>query len=142
MPAKTEAWAKPAQNQPGTGLGPSAERWRCYHLGMTRIGSTLLAILALTAVILIAFGLTAVPADTPADTVTGQVAGVEPASLTTISSLTIEDDSGREWTFEGVGTFAGFTPSHLEEHRTLREPVTVEYEETPGGILIILSLSD
>ena len=109
---------------------------------MTRIGSILLAILALVAVILIAFGLTAVPANIDADAVTGQVVSVEPASVTTISSLTIEDASGKEWNFEGEGTFAGYTPAHLEEHRALREPVTVEYEETTGGILRILSVSD
>ena len=109
---------------------------------MARIGTTLLALLALAAVILIAFGLLVAPAGTGADAVTGQVVSVEQASVTTISSVTLVDDSGKEWEFEGGGTFAGFTPSHLEEHRALREPVTVEYERTANGTLKILNVSD
>ncbi len=107
---------------------------------MTRTGSTLLALLALAAVILIAFGLSAIPAGTKS--VTGQIVSVEPASVTTISFLTLVDDSGKEWIFEGESTFSGLTPSHLEEHRALREPVIVEYEATADGVLKILSVSD
>lgn len=107
---------------------------------MTRLGTTLLALLALAAVILIAFGLSVVPNAT--DTVTGQVVSVEQASVTMISRLTLVDDSGRQWEFEGGGTFAGFTPSHLEEHRALQEQVTVEYETTASGIMQILNVSD
>ena len=107
---------------------------------MTRIGSTLLALLALVAVILIVFGLSAIPAGT--NTVTGQIVSVEATSVTTISSLTLVDDSGKEWKFEGGGTFAGLTPSHLEEHRALQEPVTVEFERAANGVLEILNVSD
>ena len=74
--------------------------------------------------------------------VTGQVLNVEQSSMTIISSLTLEDDSGKRWTFEGGGIFSGFTPSHLLEHRALGEPVTVEYEETGSGILQIVRLAD
>jgi len=56
--------------------------------------------------------------------------------------LTLEDETGKRWNFEGGGKFAGFTPSHLEEHMTLREQVTVGYEEDADGVLIILSVSD
>ena len=76
------------------------------------------------------------------DTVRGQVVAVEPASVTTISSLTIRDEAGKQWLFTGAGTFSGFTPSHLEEHRALQEPVTVEYEELESGELSIIGLSD
>ena len=58
------------------------------------------------------------------------------------SSLKIEDDSGAQWIFIGSDAFTGFTPSHLEEHRMLREPITVEYEKSATGELKILSLSD
>ena len=75
-------------------------------------------------------------------TVTGQVLIVEQSSITTVSSLTLEDDSGKQWTFEGGGVFSGFTPAHLLEHRALGEPVTVEYEETGSGILRIVHLAD
>ena len=75
-------------------------------------------------------------------TVTGQVLIVEQSSITTVSSLTLEDDSGKQWTFEGGGVFSGFTPAHLLEHRALGEPVTVEYEETGSGILQIVRLAD
>ncbi len=98
------------------------------------------ALLAVAAVVSITFGIVLV-LNGP-DSVRGQIVSVEQASVTTISRLTIEDDSGARWDFEGAGTFAGFTPSHLEEHRSLREPVTVEYEKTGDGALIIRGLSD
>ena len=106
----------------------------------TRAGVTLLALLAVTAVVLIAFGLMSAPGRT--ESVTGQVVSVERGSVTTISSLTLEDDSGTRWHFAGASTFAGFTPSHLEQHGVLREPVTVEYERTADGRLKILTVSD
>ena len=109
---------------------------------MNRIGTTLLALVALTAVILIAFGLSSVPVETEPEVVTGQVVSVEQGSVTTILRMTLEDESGKQWTFEGGGNFAGFTPSHLEEHRALGEQVTVEYESAAGGVLKILSVSD
>jgi hypothetical protein len=76
------------------------------------------------------------------DTVTGQIVSVEQASLTTISRLTIKDDAGKQWTFQGDGTFAGFTPSHIEQHRALGESLTVEYEESDSGELTIVAISD
>ena len=80
--------------------------------------------------------------DNNLNTVTGQVLDVETSSVTTVASLTLEDDSGKQWRFEGGGVFAGFTPAHLIEHRALGEPVTVEYEETDSGILRIMHLAD
>ena len=107
---------------------------------MKRHGTKLLAILALAVVVLIAFGLSVV-LDRP-DTVTGRLVSVESASVTTIASLTLVDDSGKQWVFEGKGTFAGFTPSHLDEHRALGEGVTIEYETTAAGTLNILGVAD
>lgn len=98
------------------------------------------AFLAVAAVVMIAIGVMSVVG--APESVTGQVVSVEQASVTTISSLTLMDDSGKQWTFEGGGTFAGFTPSHLEEHRALQEQVTVEYEKSDSGKLMILRLSD
>ncbi|MCZ6538534.1 MAG: hypothetical protein O6922_01740 [Chloroflexi bacterium] len=128
----------PAETMPFP--GPTPSDGVVTIRSMTRIGTTLLALFALTAVVLIAFGLSVAP--TATDTVTGEVVSVEPASVTTIASLTLIDDAGREWKFEGGGTFAGLTPSHLEEHRALGEQVTVEYEETGAGTLKILNVLD
>jgi hypothetical protein len=74
--------------------------------------------------------------------VRGQVISVEQTSVTAFSSLVIEDDSGKKWTFQGAKTFSGFTPSHLEQHRALRESVTVEYEKSESGDLVILGFAD
>ncbi len=76
------------------------------------------------------------------ESVSGQVVSVDSASVTIIANLTVEDATGKHWPFLGAGTFSGFTPSHLIEHRTLREPITVEYEESDSGQLIIVGISD
>ena len=76
------------------------------------------------------------------DAVRGKVVSVESVSVTTISSLTIREDSGKVWTFDGAGTFSGFTPSHLNEHMALQEEITVVYEELEPGVLTIVSIGD
>jgi len=75
-------------------------------------------------------------------TVTGHIVNVESASVTTFSELVIEDGSGSLWTFTGSGHFSGFTPSHLEEHRSLNEPVTIRFSELEDGQLRILAITD
>ncbi|MBT4125484.1 MAG: hypothetical protein HOJ22_03390 [Chloroflexi bacterium] len=107
---------------------------------MIRSGKIFPLVLVAAAVAFIAFGLLSVLGG--GNTVSGKVVSVDSASVTTISSLTIEDDTGEQWTFRGAGTFSGFTPSHLEEHRALQESVTVEYEELDSGELSIVGLSD
>jgi DNA/RNA endonuclease YhcR with UshA esterase domain len=107
---------------------------------MLRSRNIIPALLILAAAISIALGVSTIVGGP--DAVTGQVVSVESASVTTISSLTIEDNSGKLWTFVGSGTFSGFTPSHLEEHRAFRESVTVEYDELENGELSIVGLSD
>ena len=107
---------------------------------MIRSRTVILAIFVLLAMI---FSIvTASCFDSNHNRVTGQVLNVEQSSVTIISSLTLEDDYGKQWTFEGGGVFSGFTPAHLLEHRALGEPVTVEYEETGSGILQIVHLAD
>ncbi|MEE8045873.1 MAG: hypothetical protein V3T49_03440 [Dehalococcoidia bacterium] len=97
-------------------------------------------LLGIIAAIVIGYGIFSA-ADTP-KTVEGQVVSVEQQSITTISSLTLKDASGKQWVFQGAGSFVGFTPSHLREHGALRELVTVEFEETDSGVLTILGISD
>ena len=96
--------------------------------------------LTIATIVLISFVISSVRDDHAS--VEGQVVSFDQTSLTTFSSLRIEDDSGKQWIFIGSNAFTGFTPSHLEEHRTLREPITVEYEKSATGELTILSLSD
>jgi hypothetical protein len=96
----------------------------------------------LTVAVLISIALAVISITRDDDAVRGQVVSVELASLTTISNLTIREDTGKVWMFEGVGTFSGFTPSHLNEHKALQEMITVVYEESEPGVLTIVSISD
>ena len=98
------------------------------------------ALLAVAALISIALAVISIKRD--GDSVRGQVVSVEPASVTTISSLTIREGTGKVWTFEGAGTFSGFTPSHLNEHKALQEVITVVYERSEPDVLTIVSISD
>ena len=112
---------------------------------MNKTRTIVQALFAVAALISIALAVISIKRD--GDAVRGQVVSVEPASVTTISSLTIREDTGREdtgkvWTFEGVGTFSGFSPSHLNEHKALQEMITVVYEESEPGVLTIVSISD
>jgi hypothetical protein len=107
---------------------------------MIRTRTLIPALIIVIAVILTAVGVANVMSGP--DSVSGQVVSVDSASVTTIANLTVVDASGKQWSFLGAGTFSGFTPSHLIEHRTLREPITVEYEESDSGELIIVGISD
>lgn len=72
----------------------------------------------------------------------GLIQNVEGKSLLELESLTITDDSGTLWTFEARGKIIpGFTPSHLNEHRVLGLPVTVEYHRE-GDALVIDDITD
>lgn len=90
--------------------------------------------------VLIAFAIAQIAFRDPS--VTGHVVEVESQSLTTFTSLVIRDDDGEIWTFTGQGTFTGFTPSHLNEHKILGETVTIEYSEREDGSLIVTKISD
>ena len=104
------------------------------------IFQALLAVAALISITLAVISIKRYSDDVEA--VRGQVVSVESASVTTISNLTIREGTGKVWTFEGVGSFSGFTPSHLNEHKALQEMITVVYEELEPGVLTIVSISD
>lgn len=74
------------------------------------------------------------------DSVTGQVVDVVPRDIIEFESLTLVDDEGQTWEFTG-GHFSGFTPSHLQEHKALREPVRVWYVEV-GHELRVTRIED
>ncbi|MEK9675422.1 MAG: hypothetical protein VW271_02625 [Chloroflexota bacterium] len=100
-----------------------------------------LSILVVTAgLVLIGFAITQIALRVPS--VTGHVVEVESNGLTTFSSLVVRDEDGELWTFEGQGTFTGFTPSHLNEHKFLGETVTIEYSEREDGTLTVTKISD
>ena len=73
--------------------------------------------------------------------VVGQVVEVTARSLVEVETLTIVTSDGQEWDFEG-GEFPGFTPSHLEEHQALGEPVKVVYVRQEDGSLRIVRIED
>jgi hypothetical protein len=76
------------------------------------------------------------------DMVRGLIQNVDGKSLLELESLTIEDDSGKLWTFEARGKIIpNFTPSHLNEHKVLGMPVTVEYHRE-GDALVIDDITD
>ena len=73
--------------------------------------------------------------------VVGHVIDVTAKSLVEVETLTIVDDDGKIWVFNG-GEFPGFTPSHLEEHQALGEPVRVFYVTEEDGSLRIVRIED
>ena len=77
--------------------------------------------------LLVAFGSACTSSD-DGPSVTGQIVSFEARSITEFETLTIVDEDGQEWAFVG-GAFPGFTPSHLQEHQALREPIKVWYVE-------------
>ena len=75
------------------------------------------------------------------DVVVGHVTEVTAKSLVEVETLTVLDDDGTIWVFNG-GEFPGFTPSHLEEHQALGEPVRVFYVTEEDGSLRIVRIED
>ena len=73
--------------------------------------------------------------------VVGHVFEVTAKSLVEFETLTIVTEDGKEWVFSG-GEFPGFTPSHLEEHQALGEPVRVFYVREEDGSLRIVRIED
>ncbi len=73
--------------------------------------------------------------------VIGHVVQVTAKSLVEVETLKIVTDDGEEWEFNG-GEFPGFTPSHLEEHQALGEPVRVFYAREEDGSLRIVRIED
>ena len=73
--------------------------------------------------------------------VVGHVVEVTARSLVAVETLTIVTSDGTEWEFTG-GEFSGFTPSHLEEHQALGEPVKVVYVREDDGSFRIVRIED
>lgn len=73
--------------------------------------------------------------------VVGQVLEVTARSLVEVETLTIVTSDGKQWKFTG-GEFPGFTPSHLEEHQALGEPVKVVYVREDDGSFRIVRIED
>lgn len=67
--------------------------------------------------------------------VRGLVLEVNAKSLLDIESLTIVDNVGNTWNFNAKG-FRGFTPSHLNEHRVLGDPIAVTFHRIEGDLVI------
>ena len=73
-------------------------------------------------------------------TVRGLVVGLESKSLTNLYSITLMDQSNREWYFIARG-YQGFSPSHLKQHMLLGDPVLVVFHED-GNDLIVDDIED
>ena len=68
----------------------------------------------------------------------GRIVDVQAQSILLIDSLIIRDESGKEWTFNSFSQdVVGFSPSHLREHQAAGQPVTVFYNETSEGPLVV-----
>lgn len=76
------------------------------------------------------------------ESVRGMVLEVEQASLISLDALEIQDDEGKVWRFEGRGkVVAGFTPSHLNEHKLLGQSVKVAFHRE-GDVLVLEGITD
>ena len=67
--------------------------------------------------------------------VTGFVVELESTSLVDLYSLTVVDESQREWYFLADG-YKGFTPSHLKQHMLLGDQVLVIFHIESEEMLI------
>ena len=68
--------------------------------------------------------------------VRGQVVEVVARNITEVEILRIRDESGQVWAFTTEG-FAGFTPSHLQEHQLFGQSVLVSYIEKDGQLVAV-----
>jgi hypothetical protein len=85
--------------------------------------------LALGLLLLVACG-----PDTTPRRVRGLVVNLQAASFSQLGSFDLRADDGRAMTFAVDGD-VGVTPSHLREHMTLAEPVTVTYHDSRSGLV-------
>ena len=71
------------------------------------------------------------------ESVRGMVVEVEQESLISLEALEIEDSEGKVWRFEGRGkVVAGFTPSHLNEHKLLGQSVEVAFYREEDALVL------
>ena len=76
------------------------------------------------------------------ESVRGLVLEVEQESLISLKTLGIQDGEGNVWIFEGRGkVVAGFTPSHLNEHKLLGQSVEVAFYRE-GDALVLEGITD
>lgn len=78
--------------------------------------------------------------DQPPAPVRGLILSIEAATFTQIASFVLRTDDGTTLDFVVEGN-VGITPSHMREHMTLAEPVTVTYRRE-DGLLIALRVDD
>jgi hypothetical protein len=73
----------------------------------------------------------------PLDTIRGQITDIRGASLLTFESISIFDDTGREWTFYSDGKrFSDFTPSHIREHMLSGASVEISFHRENAYLVI------
>ena len=71
------------------------------------------------------------------ESVRGLVLEVEQESLISLKALEIQDGEGKVWRFEGRGkVVAGFTPSHLNEHKLLGQSVEVAFYREDDALVL------
>ncbi|MYE53670.1 MAG: hypothetical protein F4X34_00540 [Chloroflexi bacterium] len=76
------------------------------------------------------------------ESVRGMVLEVEQESLISLAALEIQDEEGKVWRFEGRGkVIAGFTPSHLNEHKLLGQSVEVAFYRE-DDLLVLDGITD
>ena len=76
------------------------------------------------------------------ESVRGFVLDVEAESLISLTALSVQDDEGKVWRFEGQGKVVpGFTPSHLNEHKLLGQSVLVAFYRE-GEALVLHDITD
>ena len=76
------------------------------------------------------------------ESVRGLILGVNAKSLLELESLTLEDEGGTIWLFEGGGrTFPDFTPSHIREHMVTGQQILVTFERD-GDMLTVVHVAD
>jgi len=77
------------------------------------------------------------PGQENAESVRGLIRDVQSSSFSGIGSLTIEDDKGATWVFEGRDVaIPGVTPSHLRDHMLLGLPVVVRFRRENGALVL------
>jgi hypothetical protein len=68
--------------------------------------------------------------------VRGRVVEVVARNITEVETLRIRDENGQVWAFT-TEAFAGFTPSHLQEHQLFGQSVLVSYIEKDGQVVAV-----
>ena len=98
-----------------------------------RLSAVAVGLLAVLALLLAACG-------NDLKTVHGVVTDVQSRSLTEVATFSVQDSTGRLWSFETDGPI-NFTPSHIREHALMGQPVTVYYR-AEGERLLAQRITD